>query len=115
MFYRDFQGKKLSALGFGCMRLPTCPDGSVDEVMTRKMIHTAMENGVNYFDTAWPYHDGASERVVGKILQEFPRDSFYLADKFPGHQIASSYDPAATFETALMKEVLPSVNLSIAF
>ena len=103
MFYRDFQGKKLSALGFGCMRLPTCPDGSVDEVMTRKMIHTAMENGVNYFDTAWPYHDGASERVVGKILQEFPRDSFYLADKFPGHQIASSYDPAATFETQLKR------------
>ena len=103
MIYRSFQSKQLSALGFGAMRLPTKADGSVDEALTRKMVHTAVKNGVNYFDTAWPYHDGESERIMGRILGEFPRDSFYLADKFPGHQIASHYDPAAVFEAQLKK------------
>jgi len=62
-----------------------------------------MEHGVNYFDTAYPYHGGMSEVVLGKLLKAYPRDSFYLADKYPGHQIVSHYDPAAVFEDQLKK------------
>ena len=103
MIYNDFQGKKLSALGFGAMRLPTLSDGSVDEAQVERMVDYAIENGVNYFDTAWPYHGGMSERIMGRVLKNYPRESFYLADKFPGHQISATYDPAATFEEQLRR------------
>ena len=91
MIYKDFQGIKLSALGMGCMRLP-CIDGDdakIDETATKKMAQYAFDHGVNYFDTAWGYHDGNSETVMGKVLQEFPRDQFYLASKFPGYDLAN--------------------------
>lgn len=103
MIYRDFQDKKLSLLGFGAMRLPTREDGSVDEELVRDMTKYAMDNGVNYFDTAFPYHGGHSEVVMGKVLGEYPRDSYYLATKYPGHQISSSYNPAEIFEEQLRK------------
>lgn len=103
MIYRDFQDKKLSLLGFGAMRLPTREDGSVDEELVRDMTKYAIENGVNYFDTAFPYHGGHSEIVMGNILGEYPRDSYYLATKYPGHQISSSYNPAEIFEEQLRK------------
>lgn len=103
MIYSDFQGKQLSLLGFGTMRLPTLPDGTIDEAQTRIMVRDAFDRGVNYFDTAYPYHGGMSERVIGKILKDYPRDSFFLATKFPGHQISSSYNPAAIFEEQLEK------------
>ena len=97
MIYNVFQDKQLSRLGFGTMRLPLSPDGSIDEAQVKEMVRYAMDHGINYFDTAWPYHDGNSERVIGKLLQEYDRDSYYLATKYPGHQIFSSYDPAAIF------------------
>ena len=103
MFYHDFQGKKLSALGFGTMRLPIKADGSIDEMQVREMTAYAIEHGVNYFDTAYPYHNGESERVIGRVLNAYSRESWYLATKYPGHQISSSYDPAATFEEQLQK------------
>lgn len=103
MIYSDFQGKKLSMLGFGAMRLPLNEDGSVNEALTEQMFDLAMAQGVNYIDTAYPYHGGASERVVGRILKKYPRNKFYLATKFPGHQISSSYDPKAIFEEQLEK------------
>lgn len=104
MIYCDFQNKKLSLLGFGAMRLPTSEDGNIDEAQVREMTRLAIERGVNYFDTAYPYHNGESERVMGRILNEYPRDSFYLATKYPGHQILSSgYDPSAIFEEQLEK------------
>ena len=102
MLYSDFAGKKLSLLGFGAMRLPE-KDGAVDESMVEQMVRYAIEHGVNYFDTAWPYHGGMSERVMGKVLSQYPRASYYLADKFPGHQIMASYDPAAIFEEQLRR------------
>lgn len=86
MICKDFQELKLSALGLGCMRFPTI-DGQedrIDEAMTAKMVAQAFAGGVNYFDTAWFYHGGNSEIVMGKLLKEYPRDSFYLATKFPG-------------------------------
>ena len=103
MIYREFQGKQLPLLGFGAMRLPTLADGSIDEAMVEKMVAYAMDHGVNYFDTAWPYHSGMSERVMGKVLSKYPRESFYLANKYPGHQIFSTYDPKALFEQQLEK------------
>lgn len=103
MFYRDFQGKQISALGFGCMRLPLRADRSIDEEQVYAMVDYALENGVNYFDTAYPYHESLSEVVVGKALSRHPRSSFYLATKYPGHQIASSYDPKSVFEEQLEK------------
>lgn len=63
----------------------------------------AISHGVNYFDTAYPYHGGESERVIGRVLKEYPRESYYLATKYPGHQISSNYDPAAVFEEQLQK------------
>lgn len=103
MIYTDFQGKKLSMLGFGTMRLPTLENGVIDEAQVEAMVQYAMEHGVNYFDTAYPYHGGMSEIVTGKTLRAYPRDTYYLATKFPGHQISESYDPAAVFEEQLKK------------
>ncbi len=102
MIYCDFQGMKLSRLGFGAMRLPTT-DGAIDEQQVEAMVEAAMAAGVNYFDTAWPYHGGLSEIVMGRVLGKYPRDSWYLANKYPGHQVAETYDPAAIFEEQLRK------------
>ena len=103
MIFSEFKEKQLSLLGFGAMRLPTLADGSVDEAQVERMVAYAIDHGVNYFDTAWPYHNGESEYVMGRVLSKHPRDSFYLADKFPGHQYADRYDPAAIFEKQLKK------------
>ena len=103
MIISKFQDKELSLLGFGTMRLPLMEDGTVDEGKVKEMVAYAMEHGVNYFDTAWPYHGGESEKVIGRVLAEYDRNSFYLATKYPGHQISKSYDPAAIFEEQLKK------------
>ena len=72
-------------LGFGCMRLPPVRAGSpeIDHAVARKMIAQAMKAGCNYFDTAYMYHRGLSEKCLGELLQEYPRDSYYLTDKLP--------------------------------
>ena len=104
MFYRDFKGLKLSALGFGTMRLPLKEDKkTIDEELASRMVGYAIASGVNYFDTAWPYHDGKSERVIGEILSKYPRESWYLATKYPGHQHMAKFDPADTFKKQLEK------------
>lgn len=104
MIYNTFQDKELSLLGFGTMRLPLTADGSIDEAQVKEMTQYALEHGVNYFDTAYPYHNGESERVIGRVLNEYPRDSYYLATKYPGHQILSDgYNPAEIFEEQLQK------------
>lgn len=68
-----------SLLGYGCMRFPLRPDGTVDEAQAARLIHRALQGGVNYFDTAWPYHGGAGEPVLGRILSRCPRETYYLA------------------------------------
>lgn len=99
----DFKGLNLSRLGLGAMRLPVREDGSIDQAAVEDMVAYAMEHGVNYFDTAYPYHGGNSEISIGRALGKYPRDTWYLADKYPGHQISDSYDPAAVFEDQLKK------------
>ncbi len=103
MIYQDFHGIRLSQLGFGTMRLPVREDQSIDEEQVAAMTALAMEQGVNYFDTAWPYHSGNSETVIGRVLRDYPRESYYLADKYPGHQIAERYDVQDIFERQLKK------------
>ena len=102
MIYRDFKGEKLSLLGFGAMRLPV-KDGEIDEEQTFEMVDYAIKNGVNYFDTAYGYMNGKSEIVIGKALKRYPRESFCLATKMPGHQISDTYYPAEIFEDQLRK------------
>ncbi len=88
MQYHSFQGLQISALGMGNMRLPTLGSrGEIDEAKAREMIAYAIDHGVNYFDTGYRYHDGASEPFVGKALREYPRDKWYIATKFPGHMM----------------------------
>ena len=90
MIYKQFKNKKLSTLGLGNMRLPHKGEGlnaPIDEEKARELIEYAYLNGINYFDTAYGYHGGESERLVGKVLNQFPRDTWYLATKFPGHMM----------------------------
>ena len=72
----------VSLLGFGCMRFPTI-DGEINVVEVKKMLDYAYSKGVNYFDTAYPYHGGKSETVVRDIIKHYDRETFYLADKLP--------------------------------
>ena len=105
MIYKEFKGKKLSALGFGMMRLPVIDgkDAQIDKELTKKMVKTAMDAGVNYYDTAWGYHGGNSELVAGECLKEYPRDSFYLASKFPGYDLSNMSKAEEIFEKQLEK------------
>ena len=103
MLYNEACNDRLSRLGFGTMRLPLTAEGAIDQQELQRMTDCAMESGVNYFDTAYPYHSGKSELAIGQALRKYPRESYRLADKYPGHQIASSYDPAAVFEEQLKK------------
>lgn len=105
MIYKDFKGMKLSALGMGAMRLPVIDgkDSQVDFEETKKMVDHAMKNGINYYDTAWGYHEGNSETVMGKALSSYPRDSFFLADKFPGYDLGNMDKVESIFEKQLEK------------
>ena len=105
MIYNDFKGLKLSALGMGSMRLPTLDgdDSRIDEAAAEQILDYCTTHGVNYYDTAWGYHSGNSELVVGKLLAKYPRDSFYLASKFPGYSLSSMGKTEEIFEKQLQK------------
>ena len=105
MIYRDFQDLKLSALGMGAMRLPVVEgdDARIDVPAAQAMVDYAMEHGVNYYDTAWGYHNGQSELVMGEALKKYPRDSFYLATKFPGYDLSNMDKVQEIFEKQLEK------------
>ena len=94
-------GIETSLLGFGCMRFPTDAEGKIDESKAEEMIDKAIAAGVNYIDTAYPYHDGASEPFVGKVLKKYPRDSFYLATKLPVWLVETPEDIDRIFEEQL--------------
>ena len=105
MIYREFQGEKLSALGMGAMRLPVADgdDARIDEAAAAAMVDYAMAHGVNYYDTAWGYHNGNSELVMGRALARYPRESYFLADKFPGYDLSNMDKVGAIFEKQLEK------------
>lgn len=104
MIYKEFQNLNLSALGMGAMRLPIGENyADIDEKATQEMVDYAMEHGINYYDTAWGYHDGQSEIVMGRVLKKYPRDSFYLATKFPGYDLSNMDKVEEIFEKQLEK------------
>jgi predicted aldo/keto reductase-like oxidoreductase len=105
MIYRKFENLNLSALGLGAMRLPVLNNSyrEVDEAETAKMVSLALERGINYFDTAYGYHDGKSEVALGKALAQRPRESFYLADKFPGYDLSNMDKVDSIFEEQLRR------------
>lgn len=105
MIYRNFQDLKLSALGMGTMRLPVIggDDSCVDQEAVNQMTACAIQSGINYFDTAWGYHSGQSELAIGRALASYPRESFYLADKFPGYDLSNMGRVKEIFEKQLEK------------
>ena len=105
MLRKKFKDLELSALGMGAMRLPVFDgdDSKIDEEKTAEMIAYAMEHGINYYDTAWGYHNGNSEIVMGKVLKQYPRDSYYLATKFPGYDLSNMDKVEEIFEKQLEK------------
>ena len=106
MIYNEFENLKLSALGLGTMRLPVTSetdDTQIDVEQTEKMVEYAIKNGINYFDTAWGYHSGESEKVIGNALSKYPRESFYLATKFPGYDLSNMDKVEEIFEAQLKK------------
>lgn len=103
MNYRKINNNKVSLLGMGCMRLPIDENNEINVEKTEEMIKYAMENGINYYDTAYPYHNGQSEIVIGNILSKYPRDSFFLASKMPSWHLKSLDDAKRIFSEQLKK------------
>lgn len=105
MIYRNFQDIQLSGLGLGMMRLPVLngDDAAIDERAAEEMIDYAYHNGINYFDTAWGYHNGNSELAAGRYLSKYPRESYYLASKFPGYDSSNMPKVREIFEAQLKK------------
>ena len=99
----DKLGIETSLLGFGCMRFPVTAEGAIDEELAQKMLDTAIAAGVNYIDTAYPYHNGESEPFVGRALKKYDRKSFYLATKLPVWEIKQPEDTAVIFEKQLSR------------
>ncbi len=88
MIYKQFGDWQLSYLGMGNMRLPTTMErGPIDKLKAREIIEYVYSQGVNYFDTAFRYHEGVSELFSGEVLNQYPRDTWHLTTKFPGHML----------------------------
>lgn len=107
MFKRKFNSVNadISMLGFGCMRLPIIGEdrSAIDYEKAQEMVDYAYENGVNYFDTAYPYHLEKSELFIGQALKKYPRDSFYLANKLPTWLLKSEEDVSKYLDEQLKK------------
>lgn len=102
MEYKSFQNIKVSRLGMGNMRLPQLNDNpkEIDYNKSQEIIDYCMQEGVNYFDTAYIYHDGESEMFLGKALSKYPRESYYIADKF---KLSANPDYKQQFEEQLKR------------
>jgi predicted aldo/keto reductase-like oxidoreductase len=102
MRYRTFNktGGQVSLLGFGTMRLPGAA-GKVDEAEAIRMIRHAIDSGVNYMDTAYMYHGGVSEVILGKALKDGYREKVLLADKLPAWYAKTESELPVIFETQL--------------
>ena len=95
-------GVELSQLGFGAMRMPTLDNGKLDWELSAKMIDRAYEAGINYFDTAYPYHGGESQVLLGETLKKYPRESYHFATKLPTWMIDSRQTMVDIFEQQLV-------------
>ena len=99
---RKFAGKEFPLIALGCMRLPM-RDSKIDMDELDKMVEYAMSHVANYFDTAYMYVEGKSENAIGEILKQYPRESFFLADKCPAYLVNSKEDVARLFNEQLKK------------
>ena len=99
----DKLGIQTSLLGFGCMRFPVDAQGKINEPEAERMIDRAIAAGVNYIDTAYPYHNGDSEPFVGKVLKKYERSSFYLATKLPCWNVKTLEDVDRLFNEQLSR------------
>lgn len=99
----DNIGIETSLLGFGCMRFPLLENGKIDEAEAEKMMDTAYKGGVNYFDTAYVYHNGDSEPFVGRVLDKYDRSSYFLATKLPCWEVKTIEDAHRLFESQLTR------------
>ena len=99
----DKLGIETSLLGFGCMRFPLRDDGGIDEALAEKMLDLAMASGVNYYDTAYPYHNGDSEPFLGRVLDKYDRATYYLATKLPVWKLEKKEDAENIFNEQLKR------------
>lgn len=106
MLKREYKktGDMISVLGLGCMRFPKI-EGSekIDREEAQKIVDLAYERGVNYFDTAYRYHEGDSELFIGEALKKYPRESFHLATKMPMWMVKAPEDAPRIFEDQLSR------------
>ncbi|NLF92699.1 MAG: aldo/keto reductase, partial [Oligosphaeraceae bacterium] len=102
--YRD-SALTLPLLGFGMMRLPkiSADNPAIDYAAVEQMFARALAAGVNYFDTAYFYHEGKSEVCAGEVLAQYPRDSYYLATKMPVRTLTSEADAERIFKEQLTR------------
>ena len=105
MLYRNFQttGDKVSLLGLGAMRFPMTKDGKVDEAESIRMIRHAIDSGINYVDTAYTYHSGTSEVIVGKALKDGYRERTFIADKLPIWLVKEESDVRKFFDEQIQR------------
>ena len=103
MRYTNFKDLKISAIGFGTMRLPKDQDDNIDYEKGEEMVAAAFKGGINYFDTAYKYHEGESENFCGNVLSKYPRSSYFLADKLPTWLCKSAEDAEKLLNEQLAK------------
>ena len=96
-------GIETSLLGYGCMRFPTTAEGKIDREQAEKLLDTAYARGINYFDTAYMYHDGESESFVGEAMKKYDRSSFYFATKLPLWEVNTLEDVDRLFNEQITK------------
>ena len=96
-----FKDISVSMLGFGAMRLPTDANGNIDDELNKKMVKTALDAGINYFDTAYMYMNGKSERAMGDALKLYDRNSFNLTTKMPVMMLEREDDVERIFNEQL--------------
>ena len=103
MIYNEFKGLKISDLGFDTKRLPIngSRNSDIDEDQSEEMIDYALEHGINYFETAWDYHEGKAAPLLGKILSRHPRQNYFIANKFPGDDLENMPRYESIFEKQL--------------
>jgi len=99
----DRSGIETSLLGFGCMRFPTLENGKINEPESERMLDAAYKGGVNYFDTAYVYHDGDSEPFTGRMLNKYDRSSYFVATKLPCWEVKTIEDAHRLFESQMTR------------
>ena len=102
MEFKQLCGENISRLGMGNMRLPTT-EGKIDYPKAQEIIDYLMAQGVNYYDTAYMYHGGESEKFIGQALKKYPRDSYFLASKMPHSELEKGRSPQEIFEEQLSR------------